>query len=189
ETKFWLKASADSGNTWVVNLDEIGPSWKGALPDQYDPAHDTIRYKVLWGNLMAGGAGTEWYFGYKFPHSDLACEDWRSRDKLWDQTKVALDFFHTYLPFTDMKSADDLTTEKTDYCFAKEGQIYAIYLPEGKTTDISLPEGKFDVAWFNPRTWDKLIKGDPGQITGGKKVSIGTPPNQNDWVCLIKLNN
>lgn len=186
ETKFWLKASADSSHRWVVNLDEIGPSWKGALPDEYDPAHDTIRYKVLWGNLMAGGAGVEWYFGYKFPHSDLACEDWRSRDKLWDQTKIALDFFHKYLPFTEMKNADELTTEKTDYCFAREGQVYAVYLPEGKTTNISLPDGKFIVNWFNPRTGGELIKGNPEQITGKGTISVGNPPDGKDWVCLIK---
>ena len=38
----------------------------------------------LWGNLMAGGAGVEWYFGYTFPHNDLNCENWRNRDHMWD---------------------------------------------------------------------------------------------------------
>ncbi len=93
--------------------------WKGALPDEIDPAHDTIRYKALWGNLMAGGAGVEWYFGYKFAHSDLSCEDWRSREKLWEQTKMALDFFHNNLPFTEMENGDELTSENNDYCLAK----------------------------------------------------------------------
>ncbi len=66
------------------------------------------------------------------PHSDLSCEDWRSREKLWDQTKVALDFFHNYLPFPEMQNADELTNDNNDYCFAKTGEIYAVYLPEGK---------------------------------------------------------
>ena len=67
DAKYWLKQSTDSLHQWVVCLDEIGQHWKGALPDAVDPAHDTIRYKVLWGNLMAGGAGVEWYFGYNIP--------------------------------------------------------------------------------------------------------------------------
>ena len=53
-----------------------------AKPDADDPSHDEVNGPVLWGNLMAGGAGVEWYFGYKFAHSDLNCEDWHSRDAL-----------------------------------------------------------------------------------------------------------
>ena len=34
---------------------------------------------------MAGGAGIEWYFGYKHPHSDLTCQDYRVREKMWQQ--------------------------------------------------------------------------------------------------------
>ena len=57
----------------------------------------------LWGNLMAGGAGVEWYFGYNFPHNDLNCESWRSRDHMWDLTRYALEFFHNHLPFAQME--------------------------------------------------------------------------------------
>jgi hypothetical protein len=185
---FWLKKSAETGHPWVVCLDEIGPANNGAMPDSFDPAHDTIRYKVLWGNLMAGGAGVEWYFGYRYPHSDLSCEDWRSRDKLWDQTKIALEFFHKYLPFTKMSNADEITKDKNDYCLAKEGEIYAIYFPEGKATDINLPGGQFTVHWFNPREGGYLLQGSVNKITGGGFASTGNPPVQDgkDWVCLIR---
>ncbi|MGC9344399.1 MAG: DUF5060 domain-containing protein, partial [Bacteroidales bacterium] len=67
QTLKWLQLSADSGHNWVVCIDEIGPHWKGALPDEVAPEHDTIRENVLWANLMAGGGGVEWYFGYKYP--------------------------------------------------------------------------------------------------------------------------
>jgi hypothetical protein len=188
DAKYWLKQSADSGHQWIVCLDEVGPASKGAMPDSFDPAHDTIRFKVLWGNLMAGGAGVEWYFGYKYPNSDLSCEDWRSREKLWEQTKVAIGFFHEYLPFTEMKNADELTKEKNDYCLAKEGEIYALYLPEGRSTDVFLPEGKYAVHWFNPRNGGDLLKGTIGSISGKTPVSTGNPPAEDgkDWVCLIK---
>jgi hypothetical protein len=187
DAKYWISQSEDSLHKWVVCLDEIGQHWKGALPDEIDPAHDTIRYKVLWGNLMAGGAGVEWYFGYKYPHSDLSCEDWRSRDLLWDQTKVALDFFHTYLPFTEMTNEDELTSEKNDFCLAKPGEIYAVYLPQGKATTIILPAGNYKVQWFNPRTGGPLVNGESEKISGGRP-STGNPPaaDGKDWVCLIK---
>jgi hypothetical protein len=190
DAKYWLKQSGDSLHQWVVSIDEIGQHWKGALPDAVDPAHDTIRYKVLWGNLMAGGAGVEWYFGYMYPNSDLSCEDWRSRDKLWEQTRTALDFFHNNLPFTLMTNADDLTTDKDDYCLAKDGEIYVIYLPRGERTDINLPEGEFSVLWFNPRTGGDLLSGSVKIITGKGIASTGNPPSADgkDWVCMIRRN-
>ncbi|HUX96973.1 MAG TPA: DUF5060 domain-containing protein [Bacteroidales bacterium] len=185
---YWIKESGKQNHQWVVCIDEIGQHWKGALPDAIDPAHDTIRYKVLWGNLMAGGAGVEWYFGYMYPNSDLSCEDWRSRDKLWDQTKIALDFFHKYLPFAEMRNADELTKDPADFCFAREREIYAIYLPHGRETAISLPDGKYNVNWFNPREGGDLIQGNVKLLTGKGVVSTGKPPvdEGKDWVCLIK---
>ena len=52
-----------------------------------------------------------------------------------------------------------LTNDKNDYCLAKEGEIYAVYLPEGKATDIKLPEGQYTVQWFNPRDGGDLLTG------------------------------
>jgi hypothetical protein len=185
---YWLQESRKAGHPWVVCTDEIGQHWKGALPDNIDPAHDTIRHRVLWGNLMAGGGGVEWYFGYSYPHSDLSCEDWRSRDILWDQTKTAMDFFHLYLPFSEMTNADEITKDKNDYCLAKEGSIYAIYLPAGKATDILLPGGNYTIQWYNPRKGGDLQQGDVKRISGLAYVSTGDPPQRDgkDWVCLIR---
>ncbi len=188
DARYWLKQSGDSLHQWVVCLDEIGPANRGAMPDSFDPAHDTIRHKVLWGNLMAGGAGVEWYFGYRYPHSDLSCEDWRSRDKLWDQTRIALDFFNSYLPFSEMKNADEITKDKNDYCLAKEGEICAVYLPNSVATEIRLPEGQYTVHWYNPREGGDLLQGTVKTLTGKGSSSTGNPPVKDgkDWVCLIR---
>src|SRR3712207_247552 len=80
ETLYWLNQSSAQNHKWVVNLDELGPSFMGVKPDANDYAHDIVRKQALWGNLMAGGGGVEWYFGYKFPDSDLTAQSWRSRD-------------------------------------------------------------------------------------------------------------
>ena len=61
---------------------ENAPSDKATPSKPYD-LHD-IRKLTLWGNLMAGGAGVEYYFGYQLLENDLVCQDLRSRDKSWD---------------------------------------------------------------------------------------------------------
>ncbi len=183
----WVNLSEESSHKWVVSIDEIGQHWKGALPDFFDPDHDTIRQNVLWANLMAGGAGVEWYFGYRYPHGDLNCEDWRSRDLLWDQTRYALEFFKNYLPFDEMENRNDLIDE--GYCFAKEGEIYAVYNHIGESTllDLSEIEGSFDIRWYNPRTGGELLEGSKITVNAGEKLNLGSPPidDDKDWVCLL----
>jgi hypothetical protein len=170
-----------------VCLDEIGPAGVGVMPDGDDYWHDAVRRYSLWGNLMAGGAGCEWYMGYRYAHNDLNCEDWRSRDHMWDLTKIALDFFHT-LPFTEMQSMDDITSCTKDYVFAKPGEVYVIYIPTGGKTKIELPKGKYTVKWFSPLLGGELQAGNVKEIHGPGNFCTGEPPynSQIDWVVLIK---
>ena len=191
QTIKWIDRSASAGRAWFVCLDEIGPPHTGVKPDKDDYWHDEVRRKHLWGNLMAGGAGVEWYFGYNYPNNDLNCEDWRSRDHLWDLTRYALEFFQQYLPSTEMSHQDDLTSANDDYCFAKPGQVYAIYLPHGGTTNLDLGDssGTFMPRWYNPRAGGPLQMGSVGEVIGPGSVAIGQPPQDpdKDWVALMKL--
>lgn len=184
----WINESADFGKQWVVCQDEIGPANTGAKPDADDSQHDTMRSQVLWGNLMAGGAGVDWYFGYKYAHHDLNCEDWRSRNNLWEQTKHALDFFHKYMPFEIMSCKDELTENKNDFVFAKVGQVYAVYLPEVVETFLDLPgDTKYTVSWYNPKEGGALKNGTKKKVKAGEHMSIGFPPSKKgDWVALVK---
>jgi len=191
ETLKWVKHSAIHGHKWIVCLDEYGEGANGVRTDTGDPAHDEPRKNCLWGNLMAGGAGCEWYFGYEFPHNDLNCEDWRSRDNMWDQTRYALDFFHKYLPFAEMSPDDSLVSR--GWCLASPGQIYAVYLPKGGTTKLKLPAGSYSVQWYNPRTGGTLQKGSVTGVTGPGMVSLGKAPDDTnssatgkDWAILVK---
>ena len=136
----WVTESAKSGRPWVVASDEQGPSGLGVPPDpgfqghsgragEGDKAYDLhdIRKMTLWGNLMAGGAGVEYYFGYQLPQNDLACDDWRSRDKSWDYCRIALDFFaRQKIPFWDMKNFNALAgnpdNDNSRYCLARPGR-------------------------------------------------------------------
>jgi len=187
ETLHWTKVSGEAGRPWVVCIDEIGPAWRGVDPDDRENNNqDTVRAEVLWGNLMAGGGGAEWYFGYKNHDNDLGCEDWRSRDRMWGYTRNALDFFENHIPFWEMKPADELTNADS-YCLAKKGEVYAVYLPYGgeATLDLSEVTGQFSSSWYNPRTGGDLISGTT--LEGGRQVVLGLPPSDaaKDWAIII----
>ena len=214
----WLRASAENGHPWVVANDEQNPAGLGVPPDAGYAGHDgiaidknpkgkagegftaskpytahDIRKLTLWGNLMAGGAGVEYYFGYSLPQNDLVCEDLRSRDKSWDYCRIAMEFFRAEkIPFHEMTNANALVgNEKDDnsrYCFAKPDALYLVYLPTGGACelDITATQGEFSVLWFNPRTGGALVPA--GKIAGGAKAPLGPPPADvgEDWVVLIR---
>ena len=171
-----------------MNLDEIGPASDGVKPDADDPEHNEVRRYALWGNLMAGGAGCEWYFGYKFAHNDLNLEDFRSRERMWRQTRVAIDFFQDHLKFWEMRSADELCRTEGVYCFARPNESYVLYLPEGRGT-VDLPERPFTVRWFNPREGGSVQQGSLPTVRGGPATNVGRPPadSRQDWVVILNL--
>ncbi|MDI1251209.1 MAG: DUF5060 domain-containing protein [Lacunisphaera sp.] len=200
----WVSASAAAGRPWVVCNDEQAPASAGVPPDPgyqgftgkdksgkdigYD-LHD-IRKATLWGNLMAGGAGVEYYFGYQLPENDLLCEDFRSRDQSWDYCRIALEFFRAQkIPLGKMANADELvgnpTHENSTYCLAQPGQRYLVYLPVGgeATLDLSGAPGAFAISWFNPRTGGPLAPGP--RVTGGAAVKLVAPDSQ-DWLAVVR---
>lgn len=189
----WRQESIDEGKPWAVMLDEHGPFNLGALPDAADPAHDGERIHGTWGNLMAGGSGVEWYFGYDFPHDDLDCEDWRSRDLLWDMTRYALDFFEQHLAFTDMEPRDDLVSGGDAWCLANEGIAYAVYLPDGDTVSLDLGTitETFHVRWYDPQAGGELLTSGVTTVSGPGSVSLGAPPfgANRDWAVRVKRTN
>ena len=194
-TLVWVKRSAAAGKPWVVACDEPGDASHGLVPDEdiepYDPGRNHSRQNGLWGHLMAGGAGLEWYFGYQHDHSDLTCEDWRSRDLFWDQCRHALEFFRDHaVPFWEMSNADSLTDAVGGYCLGKPGEIYVVFLKTAAVTSLDLAgaAGEFTVGWFDPRNGGPLRMGSVARVTGGGRVSLGAPPadSADDWVALVR---
>lgn len=200
----WVTESAAAGKPWVVANDEQGGADTGVPPDMgyagYDGKKkdgktvqtiDDIRQSTLWGNIMAGGAGVEYYFGYQLPQNDLICEDWRSRDRSWDYARIALAFFReNRIPFWEMKSADALIgntkNDNSKYCFAKAGELYLVYLPKGGETQIDLTgaSGKFSIRWFNPREGGAPKANGNATLNGGSR-GILTAPSADDWLAVI----
>ncbi|MCD0460440.1 DUF5060 domain-containing protein [Roseiconus lacunae] len=208
QTVKWVEASAQAGRPWVVAFDESGSAAHAQCPDlgykgfdgrdrngKYAYDEHKVRKQTLWGHLMGGGAGNEYYFGYQFDENDIVCEDWRSRDRSWDYCRHALSFFRDNdIPFWEMKNADSLigNTEHdhSKYCFAKAGELYLVYLPEGgdQTLDLNDAKGRFRISWFNPRTGGELSQGDVTEVSGGSAVSLGKPPADadQDWLAVVR---
>jgi len=176
-------------------VDEPGDASHALLPDKDNPDHDNARKHALWGMLMAGGAGVEWYFGYEYDQSDLTCQNWRSRANMWEQCRYALNFFKDQnIPFWKMKNRNDLIGNKEDtnekYCLAQEGDLYLVYLGHASTSylDLSGQEGSYSVKWFNPREGGDLQEGSVASVQGGNKVKLENPPadNDKDWLVVVK---
>jgi hypothetical protein len=187
--KKWVEESEKSGTRWLVNFDEAGPHWKGIMPDSYDANHDTVRNQCLWGTLLAGGTGVEWYFGYRYPHTDLGLEDFRSRDNWWKQSTLATRFVNQF-PLEKMSGMDELVKGKEMYCLASPGEVYLVYVPIGtKKPKLKLNSDKsFSVKWFNPRIGGDLQDGDVKSIQGNGFLELGNPPAEadEDWVAVIQ---
>jgi hypothetical protein len=187
--KYWVEVSEKAGKRWIVNLDEIGPAWKGVMPDSFDASHDTIRQDCLWGSLLAGGGGVEWYCGYRFPHNDLNLEDFRSRDNWWNQSTIATQFVKQF-PLEEMQSSDELVDAKDAFCLSKPGEIYLLYLPAGtKNAGIKLSSEKnFSVKWFNPREGGEMQNGSVLSLNGYGFQNLGNSPDKDgkDWVVVVQ---
>jgi hypothetical protein len=204
----WITESQQAKRPWVVANDEQGPADMGVPPDPgyqgsdgkarqgkrtYD-LHD-IRKQTLWGNLMAGGAGVEYYFGYTLPQNDLRCEDFRSRERSWQYCAIALRFFADHkIPFWEMHNADELVGNakhnNSKYCLAKPGELYLVYLPGGGTTELDLTgdKGQYRVQWFDPRNGGALLEGSVKEIAGGGKAALGRPSKEEaeDWLAVVR---
>ncbi len=187
----WRSRSDAAGKPWAIAVDEPGNAKYALLTDEENPGHDSARVHGLWGALMGGAYGVEWYFGYASPHSDLTCQDFRSRDLFWDQNRRALEFFENEIPFWEMESANELTKDSRSWCLAREGQIYVVFIPPGlRTTLLNVPRSgkKYSVQWFNPRDGGTMVKGSIRGVEGDGFVELGMPPfdEEKDWVVVVR---
>ncbi|MEM7385666.1 MAG: DUF5060 domain-containing protein, partial [Verrucomicrobiota bacterium] len=191
EIRFWREEAVKAGHEWSIGMDEIGMWHTGALPDSVDPEHHSLRRHALWGSLLGGAAGVEWYFGARHPHNDLTAEDWRSRAHLWDQTRHAWTFFTEHLPWWRMKPGTDHPGE--GYCLGIEGELYAIYATaDERPVTMDLPATKggrvFELRWYDPLKGGELQIGSEAIMPGFGVRGLGEPPHspEQDWVILLR---
>lgn len=108
------------------------------------------------------------------------------------------------LPFWEMEPADALssggatipvgigggrTVPLGPQVFAKQGEVYAVYLPTCEATgtlDLTALQGTAELRWFNPRVG--AFVGEVVHLAGGKPQPLGPPPVDStaDWVVLVR---
>ena len=154
--------------------------------------------------IQAGGAGVEYYFGYSYENSDLSCQDYSSREKMWQQSRYALEYFRdNQIPFQSMMSSKNentpvpvkLPATSPDWLLSLiTGKLHVIYRKVGNAPDgtvTGLPEGTYDVKWYNPRTGGAQQRGSIISfyaMDSSRILSYGTPPGTPtlDWVITIR---
>lgn len=194
--QMWKENSKAAGHEWLITMDEIGMWHTGANIDSLDPGHPSLRGDVLWGSLLSGAAGVEWYFGAKVPHNDLSSENWHLRDELWSLTAIALSFFDRYLPWWQMEPASNLLS-RTEGAFAmrKRGEVYAVYIDDitqGVSLNLTDDSATYSVHWFDPSKGGELMQGSVALVEGGAVVQLAGPPVNHtskittDWVVLLR---
>ena len=185
-----VNASREANKRWIVCNDEQGSAQVGVDCDPND--RELVREEVLWGALMAGGMGVEYYYGYQTCESDLTAQDHRTRDQKYTDAAIAIRFFQQYFqPYLpDIRPDDGATADNDDYVLRNADRTaYAIYLPGGGSTSLNLggQSGDYTVRWFDPRNGGDLQNGSVTTISGGSSSSIGNPPGSpsSDWVALV----
>ena len=93
-----------------------------------------------------------------------------------------------------MSNADSLAGNpdhgNSAYCFAKPGEIYLVYLPQGSGAEIDLGESETEYVlyWFNPRQGGEMIRSEKSRVKGPGKADLGRPPSQEneDWLAVLR---
>lgn len=197
---YWIQRSQAAGHPWVVAHHEQMPAILGTSDDSdsADPNHDTIRKDMLWGTLMAGGGGVQYYFGYKYrlgtggsqSGDDLTAEDFRPRADLWRQSRIALRFFREHVPVERLDCIDALVGDPLAYCMAAPGDFYCVYFRSVSTPVLNLGSfpHSYEVLWFDPYAGGVLQQGTVAHVAGPGQQSLGMPPGNagNDWVALVR---
>ncbi len=167
--------SIAAGHPWVVSIDEPYTS-----PVKNDLTH--WRKGIVWGNIMAGGAGAELYIGGGI---DVTEQNYRGYAEYYRPAGYAAEFMMKHVPFEKMKPDDNFA--KNAWTLKKPGSHYLLYLKNGGSTTVTLPEGTWTIRWFDPRNGGSLQKGSKTKLQGGTAISIGTAPNNanNDWAVLL----
>lgn len=164
----WFEMVEYSGRTIPVSFDETGT----ISPDDQD-----LNRHILWSVYMGGGN----FELHSFPLSSYL--DFGPH--LADMNRGRS--FIEELPFWQMRPMNELLLSGQGYVFAKDNEVYSIYLPYGGQIELDLSATATNLhgQWFNPRDGSSIVI---GEIQGGVVHSFSAPTD-NDWVLLIEVQS
>lgn len=155
--------------------------------DQVDAATILkMRTKVLYPIFLAGG-NVELHFmdAYGAIFNNGGKMTITALEPMWDDMFRARQFLEQ-VPFPEMEPNPNLiSAAECNFCLAKPGSVYAVYLSEGGQASINLTgaHGEYQVRWYDPRTGDHA---DGGRVTGGDWRNLGSPAFAGDVAATIR---
>ena len=181
--EYFREQSMQAGQPVPVMVDEsIGMNQISA---------DDYRKRAIWDALLSGG-------GFElFTLNDSYVDDFNLLQEYYRYAWYARKFVINNLPFWEMEPNDDLVSGEHALhggaeVFAKQGEIYAIYLPRAdQTARLTLVDSGdlFVQRWYNPRIGQ--FEGNPVTFESEVSHDLGFPPSdtQEDWVVLVQRKN
>jgi hypothetical protein len=160
------------------------PLWSQGLGSE---SADTLR-RTAWEIVMAGGYQTAGETARRGTHV------WPDTGGGWmngrgDDTMIMfqgyahmVDFF-TSFDWWKTEPHDELV-DHGNYCLAKPGELYAIYLPKAGSVSVRLPPGLYEGTWWEAATGEKIVL-PPVHATVPLWTSPAAPGN-NDWALLLR---
>ena len=93
-----------------------------------------------------------------------------------------VDFF-TSFDWWKTEPHDELVNNG-DYCLAKPGQVYAIYLPRAGDVTVRLSPGRYRGVWWNPATGARTVM--PLINVDASSWTSPAAAGSNDWALLLQ---
>ena len=148
---------------------------------------DTLR-RTAWDIVMAGGYQTAGETARRgtnvWPDTGGGWMNGRGDDTMTMFQGYAhmVDFF-TSFEWWKTEPHDELVNGG-NYCLAKPGETYAVYLPRGGNVTLRLQPGRYDGTWWNPTTGEKTRV---PSINATASSWVSPPaPGRDDWALLLQ---
>jgi hypothetical protein len=146
---------------------------------------DTLR-RTAWDIVMAGGYQTTGESARRgtnvWPNTGGGWMNGRGDDTMTMLQGYAhmVDFF-TSFEWWKTEPHDELVNN-SNYCLAKPGETYAVYLPNGGSLTVQLAPGHYEATEFNP------VTGEGRSLAPVEGSSWTSPPasSSNDWAFLLR---
>lgn len=169
--------------TWPTSpekLNQLAIAWhraclvrgKRRLVVNFDEARPAADRRSPWSVFLGGGV---WEPIVPVPDTYAALEP------LWSELSAAKRFMES-LPFEKMYPANHLVTEGKAFCFAKPGEVYALYFLSGGSARLAVPDSEYQIEWFDPRLGKFLAD---RRRASGSSLLLATPTGE-DWAVRIR---
>lgn len=162
------------------------PKWSEG-PDA--ESADTLR-RTAWEIVMAGGYQTAGETARRgtniWPDTGGGWMNGRGDETMTMFTGYAhmVDFF-TSFDWWKTEPHDELVNDG-NYCLAKPGEMYALYLPHAGNVTVRILPGRYEGTWWNAGTGEKTVLRSFNVTADSWTSTSPAPVGSNDWALLLQ---